>query len=184
MVCSSTSKRRKELMHLNTKKAIGKFVVATIFLAVGGFVFNYYVTAKTMGAASRSWPYARGTVVKSVIRSRSDTFSERSSTLGIEYKYQVDGREYIGDRIRYGSQSDWSVASHPAEAGKPINVYFNPDKPRISVVEPGYQVGKINVPRWSGLALLAVALLACVQGVVLLLMAPKQNALDSSATSS
>jgi hypothetical protein len=153
-------------MDLNRKKAIGQFVVAAIFLACGSFAWNYSTTAKTMGHASLSWPSVNGTVVRRFFR--SSTTGRGRSTVGIEYKYSVHGEEYRGDRIKYGSQNDWSVGSSPDEVGKFIKVYFNPQNPSISIVEPGYQAGTVSVPKWSGIACLAVAFLACAHGIVLL----------------
>ena len=76
-------------MHLNTKKAIGKLVVAALFFACGGFSMNYSRTATTMGPASLSWPCVVGTVVKAEFHSRSrnssDAPSLRESNLNKEF---------------------------------------------------------------------------------------------------
>jgi hypothetical protein len=158
-------------MDLNRKRAIGKFVVTAIFLAVGIFVFNYYVTAKTMGKASLTWPATEGIVVRVVHKNTRIRNEERGTfkpSTGIEYKYHVNGREHTGDRLRYGSQDDWAVGPITPGEGKPTKIHFNPESPSISIVEPGYQGGKIDIPRWGGIACIAVVVLACAQGIVLL----------------
>lgn len=60
----------------------------------------------------------------------------------ITYAYTVAGRNYVGDRFRYGnfSSSDcgWAsqaVGEHPP--GKPVTVFYNPRSPGQALLRPG-----------------------------------------------
>ncbi len=61
----------------------------------------------------------------------------------IQYKYSVEGKEYLGDRYRYGKWSsggDWAkqiVASRPV--GSPVEVYYAPADPSDAVLMVGVE---------------------------------------------
>jgi hypothetical protein len=89
------------------------------------------------------------------------THGSRSGThyhAHITYRYFVNGTEYRGGRYRYdGHPTDETsvnaiIAAHPKDSE--IEVYYNPEEPRDTVLSPGVDSGDVGLP----LMLLAVML--------------------------
>ena len=76
--------------------------------------------------------------VETVRGNRSRTYRPN-----IQYKYSVDGKEYLGERYRYGqfsSGSDWAqqiIDSHPV--GSQVEVHFAPFDPSEAVLAVGLE---------------------------------------------
>ena len=76
--------------------------------------------------------------VETVRGNRSRTYRPN-----IQYKYSVDGKEYLGERYRYGQMSSskgWAeqiIDSHPV--GSPIEVHFAPADPSDAVLMVGLE---------------------------------------------
>jgi hypothetical protein len=119
-------------------------MIAHLFIAVfplAGLVliaralFNY---RKAMKATT--WPTVSGKIQRSlVVESGSE---DKAYKPEIVYEYQVNGRYYVGDVWRIGSEaytarekSEFAVAGYPP--GRPVTVYYNPDEPAEAVLEPG-----------------------------------------------
>ncbi|MCB1917825.1 MAG: DUF3592 domain-containing protein [Rhodocyclaceae bacterium] len=98
-------------------------------------------------SASVEWPSVPGTVRTSgVVEDSSSSGSRRSSSVtyhaNVVYDYVVEGKAYQGERISYGSYGTGDeeratriAAGYPE--GAAVRVYFQPDDPGESVLEPG-----------------------------------------------
>lgn len=97
--------------------------------------------------ASEEWPSVQGTVRSSGVREEtSSSGSRRSSSTtyhaSVVYDYQVGGQAYQGERISYGEYGTGdSGRAQKIAAGYPegaeVRVYYQPDDPQESVLEPG-----------------------------------------------
>jgi hypothetical protein len=146
------------------------FMTATVYgalglcLALGLFLIGSGTLAIWNAIASRSWPTAPGVVVSSDRKASKN--SDKSSTVEsvVVARYHVNGREYSTDTQRFGvifGSTDTSVAElqrlrYPA--GSRIPVSYNPSKPELATLEPGFDVNALWTPG-GGLALILVAVM-------------------------
>lgn len=93
---------------------------------------------------SASWPSVDGTVVSSMVRSKSSgSGTNRGTTYEAEvrYQYQVDGAAYENDVLRFGQISMGWKSGAQADVRRhsrgPDTVYYDSAKPATSVLEPG-----------------------------------------------
>ncbi len=114
--------------------------------------------------ASKTWPQATGTITRSEIeRSRSKQGTAMYSCV-IDYEYVVDGKPFNGDTVWFGggySSSSDTVAREAVRKypkGKSVKVYYSPEDPNVSVLEPG-AVFSSYILFGIGLAFLIVGLL-------------------------
>ena len=97
------------------------------------------------GLHSYRWPTVSGVVTGTTIEGRSDESGSTSYIPELQYEYEVDDTSYVSARYTYGgtrpsfnSKRDaqsWLDANYPE--GAKITVHYDPDKPDVSVVEPG-----------------------------------------------
>ncbi len=117
------------------------FIIVGICALVYGLIVPRVQVTKTM-----SWPSVTGIVAISKVnssRSGNEMFGTTNTyhSAVIKYKYQVDGRKYINDRVHAGgsySSSIPSVADELADryyVGAEVDVYYDPDKPSKSCLE-------------------------------------------------
>ncbi len=98
------------------------------------------------GLNSRNWPMTEGKVIHAGIQAHQSTDDEgdTSTTYGasIQYEYNVSGQEIQGTRRSFTEMRTNSVrraeqilARYPQDSS--VTVYHHPDKPSLSVLEPG-----------------------------------------------
>lgn len=80
---------------------------------------------------SATWLPAVGTIFDHKI------VINRGGSSRVQYKFTVDGKEYVGDRFRSGSVFREETVSNPAllGAGTQLVVYYNPADPRESAIK-------------------------------------------------
>ena len=123
------------------EKLAGTVIFPAIGIVIALFSYNAYSTRM----ASNAWPTVGGVIVKSEIEthdhSTSSDGNQKSEAVQypkIAYDYQIDGQNYKGTRISFSSSSvnaQQLISRYPQ--GKPVQVYYNPDKPRQAVLVPG-----------------------------------------------
>ena len=104
----------------------------------------------------RDGPAAEGEIVKSYLSKRMRGARTFYRTM-ISYRYEVDGKRYEGDRLRFvnDARRDLTNSSESfsdlAEAqgvvrhyprGKKVPVYYNPDDPTVAVLVKGEVFGQ------------------------------------------
>jgi hypothetical protein len=104
--------------------------------------FHYYRTVAVAFFYSPGWPKARGNVIKSYVRRAVTTGGSNVNVMPeVVYIYSVDGVDYRGNRIFFledGTGSSWSQKkAEKYKVEQQIEVYYNPQDPSISVLEPG-----------------------------------------------
>ena len=128
-----------ELETKNIPRSLSKwFIYFYLFASISIFVYALVVFA--MAWNSSDWPAASGEVLSSRIIS-----SGKSGKPEVEYTYAVNGRKYDGSHILIGPGpmgGGIGIAS-PREyidkypKGAQIEVYYDPEDPKRSVLEPG-----------------------------------------------
>jgi hypothetical protein len=122
---------------------IGGLIIGPIFLVVGAVVAFYFGKPIVDNAkASLKWPTVEGRVtVSTVERKRSSDSTTYAANVG--YEYEVDGQKQLGDTVWFGgnfSSSNSGLARETVDkypAGSQVQVYYNPEDPNQSVLEPG-----------------------------------------------
>ncbi|MFV3074854.1 DUF3592 domain-containing protein [Niveispirillum fermenti] len=140
-------------------------LIASIAILVGVFLLHRF-------HEQAGWQQVDGRVLESslkIIRSYQSSGGSLSSpvwTFTIRYRYQVDGRTYVGDRYSDDSQTADAkggkpppadllerVARHPP--GAPVTVHVAPGRPDRAVLRP---MPLIWQPLAFGLGLLALCI--------------------------
>ncbi len=152
-------------------------------MMVAGIVVSYWAVNLLWAAfASTRWPSAEGRVISSFVerveeedRLRRDSRTEAPSyRAAVTYSYRVGDSLYSGDRVFFGDYS----SSFPGHArgiceryppGRAIVVYYDPEDPRVSVIEPGVSVGAV-IPLLIGLVFVAVGVIGLFGGAILRLL--------------
>ncbi len=114
-----------------------------IFLVVGvGMLIPFFVWPALQVVEARSWSAVPCEIVSSGVRSHS---SDDGTTYSVEavYRYEIDGREILGNRYRFmgGSSSGYDskqAAVDRIPAGSTVTCWVNPDDPFDAVVERGF----------------------------------------------
>jgi hypothetical protein len=115
-------------------------------LMVGGALFGYwniyqeYATARV----SDTWPTATGTIDSVYVRTTPNKRKGRETwTVDVLYTYEVEGKGYTGDVLRFGgfpSTSDFGEAQETEAKyakGTTHPVYYQPGNPERAVLVPG-----------------------------------------------
>jgi hypothetical protein len=133
-------------------------------------VFGAYLlrVAWHRGNASQKWPTTKGLVIASKTEYDGDHYSPK-----VRYRYQVNSKILEGDTVTYrGFSTDRDtveayVKKYHEDAT--VSVYYDPDAPANSVLEPGvdkkaYIAGLVVLLSlfWTGIGLLLFALLSRV----------------------
>jgi hypothetical protein len=122
-------------------KAIWIFL-ASIFVLIGLVIACFGWQDIFQAQASQLWQPADGIIVSSDLGVRTNDDGATLYSADIHYTYQVSGRELKNDRVFFGqlSTSDRQPIFDillKYEQGDEVIVYYNPDDPVQSVLEPG-----------------------------------------------
>src|SRR5215469_3921833 len=111
-------------------------------LAAGIALFALCLPRSFREMGSASWPATTGTIIKTNLVHASGRHND-GYVPGLQYKYEVDGRIYVGTRIDFHTQ-DSVHAKETAESwlykyprGSTVRVYYDPKNPNITILEPG-----------------------------------------------
>ncbi|HYR24700.1 MAG TPA: DUF3592 domain-containing protein [Aquabacterium sp.] len=122
---------------------IGKYIVIA-FVLLFGFLFW---RAWQIRQHSPQWPFVEGEITVSRVYTRSQygaaaTDPNQDWLVEVNYRYQVNGQSYTGNRLTaFGrnpvSQQDAEAEIAPFPVGARVKVYYDPAKPSVSVLSPG-----------------------------------------------
>jgi hypothetical protein len=129
---------------------LGTLGIAFIFLLLGGGLSFWGWTILQDARASATWPAADGLIVGSEVDHSTDAEGGDSYSPEVDYTYQVSGQAYQNSRIKFGEnsynsrrQAEEIVARYPS--GQGVTVYYAPEEPENSVLEPGVSSGSYIV---------------------------------------
>ena len=117
-----------------------------IAIGISAVILIYIGSDILKAQKSRSWPTASGTVLDSGMESHQsrDDDGDIKTTYGatIQYKYTVDGQEFVGDRRTFSNVRTSSVRNTEKileryPRGSSVDVFYDPDDPSSSVLESG-----------------------------------------------
>lgn len=121
---------------------IGSILFSVVFIIAGWLVYKHVTSPLTEEAkASDSWPSVMGVVISSGI---NESYSDNTKMYSpdVFYEYSVNDEPFTGSRIKSidGSTSSYSSVINTIQKyqeGKNVSVYYNPEAPGISMLEPG-----------------------------------------------
>ncbi len=142
----------------------GKAALFLLVIGIIGAVLTIFLGIPMLmsALASQGWPAVEGIITLSEFTAKQDR-DDGGVTYGasVAYDYTVSGTVYDGSNVHFGqySTSDPSygrgiVNRYPV--GKRVNVYYDPDDPSTSVLEPG--------AGWSSFMVAGIGLLFTLLG--------------------
>ena len=153
--------------HMSTT-TIALLEIGTVLLAMAGiFMLLTGGTNAYEAYSSQFWPATAGEIVTSRVDTHSDAYGNRTHRSNIKYVYTVNqlenaGEYFTGERVGIDpfppSDSRAIVEARLVQypKGELVNVYYNPDRPQRSMLEPSFSLSKLIYPG-VGLLILAVA---------------------------
>lgn len=158
---STQSKTQAE--HARTRRlaiVLGMILIASsVFLLIAGG------SAISTAARAVNWPKTSGEVIGSEFSRRSMADTMEQYIITIRYQYSVNGTTYTSDYIGWTRRFDVVSFRHQAEErvaqyppGTPIYVFYNPEDPQQSALDPGTGAGPESI--MIGLPLLGAGIYA------------------------
>jgi len=132
------------------KGCLGLILSMGIFLLIGVLLTIWGWTILQNARASGSWPTADGIVTRSQVSHSTDAEGGDSYQPQVTYKYSANNTTYENNTIKFGENSynsrrkaDEIAGNYPV--GKNVTIYYDPEKPDRSVLEPGVSAGNYIV---------------------------------------
>ena len=118
-----------------------------IFLIVGVVLSIVTLASIIKGKKSKNWPSTAANVVSTEVEVRRD-YDEDGEKIyyypRVYYDYKVNDRVYRGSRYKLLEQSMSKRKAHTFISnfaqGDRITIFYDPDKPEESVMQPGEQI--------------------------------------------
>jgi Protein of unknown function (DUF3592) len=126
-----------------TKKEFGWSVLLIVFLTLSIFLTVYTIRSTINGIASKTWPKTTGYILDARWHfSPRGGGSKSRASWHVVYKYHVGSNEYKSDRVFFGvitddTQKEIRDRCDRNKVGASVDVYYNPEDPRMAVLEPG-----------------------------------------------
>lgn len=138
--------------------ALGLYLFGALLAGFG--VYFYF-----LASAAESWPSVEGEVISTKVRmsvSRVGDAAHRTYEYYpvIQYKYEVNGIEYAGERYQLGTtmekfkeKKDATEMARGYPTGSKIPIYYDPNDPSGAVIEPSFSYS-VFVPSLLGILFL------------------------------
>jgi hypothetical protein len=130
-----------------------KLLVTLLFSFIGLILSIIGILNYLKAKNSITWPTAVGTILTSDVKKETSSSSNNGTVTTYKpeicYSYKVEGIEYISNRIRplFNYSSSSSTKAFTLTRKYPVNsqitIYYNPKKPKVSVIEPGLKADNI-----------------------------------------
>ena len=137
---------------LTTLAICGVFMACLGAWSIGGWVFHLRKALR-----STEWPQVTGKILASDIY--EGELDDDEHTVTTNYEYHVDGVRYVSDRVSFRPRvksSNLDIVKQAAvryrPKGREVSVYYYPENPAFSVLEPGVRFYDV----WSGLFFLSL----------------------------
>ncbi|MEZ4668748.1 MAG: DUF3592 domain-containing protein [Anaerolineae bacterium] len=129
---------------MNSMGSTISILVGLPFLLVAMVLFVMALRGRRKAAVTRQWPSTNGRVISSDIEMRYSSGSNHSGYSPypvVVYEYEVAGKRFMNNKIGSGTQVGGSLIAQPTvnryPVGMKVPVYYNPENPIDSVLEPG-----------------------------------------------
>jgi hypothetical protein len=118
--------------------------ILIVGIVVSGIIGVAFFSSGSYSRETRSqWPTVQGTVLgfEAGEDVGNDTpiyvlFSSKKWFVTVSFAYEVEGAHYLWGQSWYEPKAEAAKEKVKYSPGSIINVYYNPDKPDIAVVEP------------------------------------------------
>ena len=142
--------------------------IGAVLLAMAGiFMLLTGGTTAYEAYSSQFWPATAGEIVTSRVDTRSDAYGNRTYRSNIKYEYAVNQLEnaeesFTGERVGIDpfppsdNREIIEVRLLRYPKGELVDVYYNPNSPQRSLLEPSFSLSRLIYPG-VGLLLLAVS---------------------------
>jgi hypothetical protein len=122
-------------------------LIGIALLVVAVIVFFLRKRSAALQAASVTWPTVEGKITDAKLHTFRDKDRHVNYMARVWHTYEVNGASYTVEKISWGGQP-YAQVSIPANAvlarypvGSPVQVHYNPQKPKQSVLEPNEKGG-------------------------------------------
>lgn len=142
------------------QSCLGTLALMAVFLAIGAGLSIWGWSILQNARASTNWPTAEGVITESEVTHHRDSEDGDSYQPEVAYQYTVGNQRHESYMIKFGENSYSSrgraedIAATYA-VGRQVAVYYDPEQPGRSVLEPGVTGGSYIV---LGIGLLFVIL--------------------------
>jgi hypothetical protein len=145
-----------------------QLVVGTLLIVIG-IVFGASGASDVVhGLSSSRWPSTSDASLLDAQlvrhRTRSRGRARTRYSVAATYRYSVDGRKYLGQKVSFGKE--WTTTAQTQlsqiQSEQPFHVYYDPGNPRTAVLRPGMTIGALST--------VALALAGVIAGVLLLFL--------------
>jgi hypothetical protein len=152
---------------MNTTAAV--FYAPLFFIGFGIFIIFFIGDIYFSSRSMEEWSVVRGKITKSdILRGGKPLNPFKIFIPQIQYQYFVQGTEYIGTNITitgnrtYKSKTaqEW-IAPYPV--GKIVDVYYNPARHRMAVLEKGFSLGVMKEPLISAVLMIVLGIVLIIQ---------------------
>jgi hypothetical protein len=149
-----------------TTIALLKIITVCLVMA-GSFMVLVGGASAYEAYSSQFWPTTSGEIIQSSVYTYTDVYDNRTYRSKIKYGYVVNQSEnaeeyFTSERVGIDpfpptdnrAIAEASLARYPK--GENVDVYYNPNRPQKSMLEPSFSLSKLIYPG-MGLLVLAVA---------------------------
>lgn len=125
-------------------------IISILMSFLGLVVFSFGIILASISYSSKSWPAANASIIESkLVDVKTNTGFKYKPV--VKYKYKVDGKEYIGDSLRfidfnYGSHSKALKVIERYPVGKELESRYHNNYPKMTVLDPGAHLSDLLVP--------------------------------------
>ena len=151
--------KKNKLMHRIKIIGINLMISGTIFI-LGYIALTSGLNKIDQAKASTQWPTVEGTIVQSEMLMPNAENEKKKDPLAhatvIIYRYQVDGKWMMGNRVSWNTNHTKEIAQkrmHTYPLNKTVRVYYNPDNPNLSILEPEYDKDLLLLPSFGGVCI-------------------------------
>jgi hypothetical protein len=118
--------------------------VSLIFGVIGLGLLVLAIVQMSKAKKASAWPTVPGTVLSSGLEEHRSHDSDGGTSVNyeprVQYQYAIMGSPFTGYRLSFGNASySYNIAARKIAAypqGAQVTVYYNPDDPSDSVLEP------------------------------------------------
>ena len=122
---------------------------ATLILLIGGQIFFWGgISSSYKGVKARSWPTVEGEIRTAKMMQTRRRKGGTSYHPALRYVYELDGRRYNGERIRFGDPGGGSMDKAMKSLVRyapetKVTVHYHPKDPETAVLETGTTSGNM-----------------------------------------
>ena len=118
-----------------------------LILYLPGGLLLLFIASKNyiLGKLSNDWPKTEGKIIRSGSGFIDTDTMQKEYFLNIQYHYSVEGKDFTSCRISFKYLSRRTKEAiqeilNRYPLGKKIDVYYNPRRPQMAILEPGTSI--------------------------------------------